>query len=105
MHTIHVRAFPPYRAWLDGQSDLLLEVEGPIEVREMWARLARPYPRFSELVAYETDEELSRALIVLQDGRLLGPADLIKPGAPVELLPSIAGGRSGPERKVRNPER
>jgi len=92
MQRIHIRAFPPYRSWLDGQSELVLEVEGPIGVREMWGRLARAYPRFGELLAQGTDEELSRAIVVLQDGRLLGPADLVKPGAPVELLPSIAGG-------------
>ncbi len=92
MPRIHIRAFPPYRGWLDGQSELILEVEKPIQVREMWARLARAYPRFSELLAHETDEQLARALIVLQEGRLLGPADLVQPGAPVELLPSIAGG-------------
>jgi len=92
MQGIHIRAFPPYRAWLGGQSELLLEVEGPIAVRELWARLACTYPPFAGLLAYGTDEELSRALIVLQNGHLLGPADLIEPDTPVELLPSIAGG-------------
>ena len=92
MHRIYVQAFPPYRKWLGGQTELTLEVEGPLPLRELWARLARAYPRFGELLACGTHEELSRAIAVLQEGQLLGPADLVKPGVPVELLPSIAGG-------------
>lgn len=92
MQRIHIRAFPPYRIWCDGRSELALEVEGPITVREMWGRLARVYSCFGELLAYETNEELSRVIIVLQEGRLLGPSDQVKLNAPVELLPSIAGG-------------
>lgn len=93
MQRIHVRAFPPYRSWLDGQSELTLEVDGPIAVRELWARLAQAHPRFRELLTHRTDEELSRAIVVLQDGQQLGPTDLVTCNARVELLPSIAGGR------------
>jgi hypothetical protein len=92
MQRICIRAFPPYQRWLGGRAELVLEVEGPIPLREVWARLAEAHPRFGELLAYGTDEELSRAIVVLQDGQLLGPADLVESAAPVELLPSIAGG-------------
>jgi hypothetical protein len=100
MKSIYIRAFPPYQSWLGGQSELAIQVEGPIPVRELWARLARAYPRFRELQACWTDEELSRAIVVLQDGRQLGPADQITSGVRVELLPSIAGGKPGNLTKV-----
>ena len=92
MQRIRIRAFSPFRSWLDGQPEVALEVEGPIQVGEMWARLARAYPSFAEFLPLGTDEALSRAILVAQGGRLLGPKDLVQLGVPVELLPSIAGG-------------
>jgi len=92
MQSIHIRAFPPFRGWLDGRSELVLEVDGPIVVRDLWAMLARSHPRFRELLTCTTDEELARAVVVLQAGQQLGPTDPVKCNARIELLPSIAGG-------------
>ena len=92
MQSIYIRAFPPYQKWLGGQSELALEVEGPIPLRELWIRLAQNYPRFREFLLCTTDEKQSRAIVVLQDGRQLGPTDLVTSSTRVELLPSIAGG-------------
>jgi glycogen debranching enzyme len=91
MQRIHIRAFPPYRTWLDGQSEVVLEVDGPIAIREMWARLARAYPRFGELLAYETDEELSRALVVLQEAGYWGLPIWSSPVCESSCCPPLPG--------------
>jgi molybdopterin converting factor small subunit len=92
MPTIRVRAFPPYRSWLGGQSELVLDAKEPVALDELWAMLAQAYPRFAELLALGTDEKLSRTIVVLQNGRLLGLHDVIDFCVPIELLPSMAGG-------------
>jgi sulfur-carrier protein len=83
------------RQYTDGQSQLVLQVDGPCPVSDMLDTIAGAYPIFNRRVRDETGS-LRRFVNVYVGGddvrRQQGLATAVQPGQEILIIQSVAGG-------------
>jgi len=66
---ITIKAYGPYSAWLDGQRETTLPVEGAVTVRQLLDLLSEQHPRFAALAGRD-DASLRSQVVLFHNGRL-----------------------------------
>lgn len=91
MKRIKLIIFGQFRNFIS-QDVIEVDLEGPINVRNLLLKVSKNFPIFKEISSLKNDEELRSRIIIMKNDGVVKLEDMLDDGDCLSILPPMAGG-------------